>query len=262
VTPSKKPIVYLMYHELELTSRQLCQEEPGYVRYIVRLKDFESQMQWLKRQAWQTKGVSEAISSSDPPAIALTFDDGCQTDLLTAAPTLKNAGFHATFYITVGFLGKRGYMSRGQVRELSDLGFEIGSHSMTHSYLSDLRDHALQDELVRSKDELQQMIGHAVEHFSCPGGRWSQRVAEFAQQAGYRSVATSRSMANYPYSNPFCLGRVAIMRGTDLGTFQEFCHGRGLWKLRANELIRSTAKNIFGNSSYDHIRAFLLKHSR
>jgi len=35
--------------------------------------------------------------------------------------------------------------------------------------------------------------------------------------------------------------------------------GRGLWKLQARDLIRSTAKSVFGNSSYDRIRAALLK---
>jgi peptidoglycan/xylan/chitin deacetylase (PgdA/CDA1 family) len=255
-------MVYLMYHELAIPSRVLCQAEPGYVRYIVKLKDFESQMQWLKTQSWRAMSVSGAISSPDQHAVVLTFDDGCETDLLTAAPILKNAGFDATFYITVGFLGRSGYMSRSQVRELSDLSFEIGSHSMTHPYLSDLPDEELQDELVRSRNELQEMTGRAVEHFSCPGGRWSQRVAKFAQRAGYRSVATSRSIANSSGSDRFSLGRIAVMRGTDFGTFQELCQARGLWKLRARELMRSTAKSIFGNSSYDRIRAVLLKHSQ
>jgi peptidoglycan/xylan/chitin deacetylase (PgdA/CDA1 family) len=261
VNRAKKSIVYLIYHEIELPSRALCDDEPGYVRYIVKLRDFESHMQWLKMQSWRAMSVSQALSW-DQHAVALTFDDGCETDLLTAAPILKNAGFDATFYITVGFLGKRGYLSHRQVRELSDLGFEIGSHSMTHAYLSDLADQALQDELVRSKNELQEMTGHAVAHLSCPGGRWSQRVAKFAQQAGYRSVATSRSTANYANSDVFRLGRVGVMRGTDLDTFQQFCQGRGLWKRQARELTRAAAKNIFGNSRYDRIRALLLKLSQ
>jgi len=31
------PIVFLMYHELELPGRKLSQSEPGYVRYILPL---------------------------------------------------------------------------------------------------------------------------------------------------------------------------------------------------------------------------------
>ena len=200
---------------------------------------------------------SRSLRSEIP--LALTFDDGCETDLLTAAPALKQANFNATFYVTVGFLGTPGYMSRSQVRQLSDLGFEIGSHSMTHPYLSDLSDDALQAEIANSKNELEQVTGRRTEHFSCPGGRWDQRVARLARQAGYRSVATSRSTANSSSTDPFCLGRVAVMRGTDLRRFQQLCRGHGLWKLQAQDLICATAKIIFGNSSYDRIRSVLLR---
>jgi hypothetical protein len=48
------------------------------------------------------------------------------------------------------------------------------------------------------------------------------------------------------------------MRETDLRTFQQLCQGHGLWKLRAQDLIRATAKSIFGNSSYDRMRSVLL----
>ncbi len=146
--------VYLMYHELELPGRPLCQNEPGYVRYVVKLKDFESQTEWLKTKSWLGMSVSEALSSSNKRGVAITFDDGCETDFLSAAPALKQANFNATFYVTVGFLGTPGYMSCSQVRQLGDLGFEIGSHSMTHAYLSDLSDDALQAEIANSKNEL------------------------------------------------------------------------------------------------------------
>ena len=250
--------VYLMYHELELPGRPLCQNEPGYVRYVVKLKDFESQAQWLKSKSWRGMSVSEALSSSNKRGVAITFDDGCETDLLSAAPTLKQADFNATFYVTVAFLGMPGYMSRSQLQQLSNLGFEIGSHSMTHPYLSDLSDGALQAEIANSKNELEQMTGRSVEHFSCPGGRWNKRVARFARQAGYRSVTTSRSAANSSGTDPFRLGRVAVMRGTDPHRFQQLCQGHGLWRLQAQNLIRTTAKSIFGNSSYDRMRSLLL----
>ena len=38
--------------------------------------------------------------------MTITFDDGCETDLLVAAPILRQAGFNATFFITWGRLGK------------------------------------------------------------------------------------------------------------------------------------------------------------
>src|SRR5260370_29103494 len=141
-------IVFLMYHELELAGRKFCQSEPGYVRYIVPLETFRSQMAWMRQSGWRGLSVGEALHYPAEPSVCITFDDGCETDLIAAAPVLREFGFHATFYLTAGFLGTPGYLSTIQVRQLDSLGFEIGCHSMTHPYLSDLSDAELGREIV------------------------------------------------------------------------------------------------------------------
>jgi len=253
--------VFVMYHELELPGRPLCQSEPGYVRYILIESDFRSQMSWLQQAGSRSMSIGEGLTFPEEHGVTVTFDDGCETDFIAAAPILKDTGNNATFYVTVGFLGKRGYLSQAQLRELGALGFEIGCHSMTHAYMSDLTEDKLYQEIVIAKIELEQITGRPIEHFSCPGGRWDRRVAEVAKRAGYRSVATSRASANSPKADPFSLGRVAVMRETSLQAFQRLCKGRGLWKLQARDLARSSAKRLFGNSAYDRIRSLLLNRS-
>ena len=222
--------VYLMYHELEVPGHPLCQHEPGYVRYVLSADSFQEQMDWLRASQLQGLSVLQALDGYTRPGIVITFDDGCETDLIVAAPILKEKGFGATFYITVGFLNRPGYMVRVKVRELSYAGFDIGCHSMTHPYLSDLREADLVREIVEAKHELEQMTGRPVVNFSCPGGRWSREVARVAMQGGYRSVATSRIAANPSAADPYSLARIAIMRGTSLASFQSTCRERGLWK--------------------------------
>ena len=255
-------LVCLMYHELELPGRSLCQSEPGYVRYVVSATAFENQMRWLRSVGWRGMSMTEALSFPDQKGVVLTFDDGCETDLLAAAPILKEAKFGATFYITVGWVGKKGYLSHSQLRELSDQEFDIGCHSMTHRYLSNLPDKQLHEEIAVAKTELEQITGRRVEHFSCPGGRWSPSVVRAAKQAGYRSVATSRSLANPRHTDPFSLGRLAVMRGTNLKDFQCLCEGHGRWKLQLRDLTLLSAKRLFGNSNYDRIRSLLLRTPR
>jgi peptidoglycan/xylan/chitin deacetylase (PgdA/CDA1 family) len=164
--------------------------------------------------------------------------------------------------VTVGFLERRGYLTRAQLRSLSDLGLEVGSHSLTHPYLTDLSQDKLNEEISRSKQELEQITGQAVLHFSCPGGRWDERVANTACRAGYHSVATSRSVANSSSGSLFALGRVAIMRGTNLETFAKQTKGHGLWKLRVKDSVRASVKRVFGNALYDRIRAGILANAR
>jgi peptidoglycan/xylan/chitin deacetylase (PgdA/CDA1 family) len=275
--------VFLMYHELEAAGRTLCEPEPGYARYVVAAEDFRRQVSQLRSAGVRGLSVSEALRESDEraeamtnangdgstkkaggtdgdvwPRVVFTFDDGCETDLLFAAPTLKEAGFGATFYVTVAHLGRRGYLSEGQLRELADCGFEVGSHSLTHSYLHDLPDGRVRAEVSESKERLEQLTGRSVRHFSCPGGRWDARVARFAREAGYESLVTSRVGINARGADRFRLSRVAVMRGTSDGEFARVCGGEGLGALRARGAVLDVAKRVLGNSMYEKLRSTVL----
>src|SRR5579872_464371 len=107
---NERRIVFLMYHELEETGRSLGQSEPGYVRYVLRAADFQAQMELLRSKGWRGVSVGEAIRFADDKLVAVTFDDGSETDLLFAAPLLKRLGFGATFYVTTRFLEQPGYL--------------------------------------------------------------------------------------------------------------------------------------------------------
>ncbi|MGA2923327.1 MAG: polysaccharide deacetylase family protein [Candidatus Sulfotelmatobacter sp.] len=249
----------LMYHELERPGRPLCQSGPGYVRYILRETKFRDHMRWLQASGWRGMSVGEALGSSEMRRVAITFDDGCETDLLIAAPILKQTGNGATFYVTAGFLGEPGYLSASQLRELQALGFEIGCHSMTHPYLNDLDDSALRREIVEAKERIEQLIGKPVEHFSCPGGRYDHRAVAFARAAGYRSMANSQGSLNSSSTDPFFLGRIAVLRETSEPSFRSSCQGKGLWKRRLRDSVKYSARSLMGNFLYDRIRALILR---
>jgi peptidoglycan/xylan/chitin deacetylase (PgdA/CDA1 family) len=250
--------VFLMYHELQIAGRPLCCSDLGYARYAISEPEFRAQMQHLKEARIRGLSVSQAVEFPEETSVAITFDDGTETDLLGAAPILRQAGFNATFYVTCGWLGRRGYLSVSQLNELSNQGFEIGCHSMTHAYLSDLDDRALRFEIVDAKAKLEQMIGKVIQHFSCPGGRYDNRVAEVARIAGYKTVSTSRIRANDRDTSPFALGRVAILSGLPIATFSAICTGEALPRLRAQSLLRGAAKQLLGSALYDRMRMLLL----
>jgi len=254
----KSRTVFLMYHELEVPGRLLSQTAPGYVRYVVSAENFRRQMHLIQSMGWRGVCVSEALQYK-PGCVAITFDDGAATDLLFAAPLLKELGFGATFFITVSFLGTAGYLTQNQLRELSGAGFEIGCHSMTHAYLTDLSDAELTREIADAKRQLEQTLDRRIEHFSCPGGRHNSRVSQIAGRAGYRTVSTSRQQANDARSNPFALGRVAVMRDTSETQFKNICQGRGLWRRNLPVMLRDGARKLLGNSAYDRLREQLLR---
>lgn len=255
-------VVFLMYHELETAGRPLCGEAAGYSRYVVGAEDFKQHLSHLRSAGLRGVSVGEALKRTEDDAVknrvCITFDDGCETDLLFAAPLLKDAGFDATFYVTVGHLNRRGYMSESQLSELSDAGFDIGSHSMTHCYLHDLDDRRLREEVSGSKERLEQLTGRPVAHFSCPGGRWDSRVAALAREAGYESVATSAVGVNTRATDPFKLSRVAVTRGTTADEVLRVARGEGLAARRARVAVLDVAKRVLGNSIYERLRTAAL----
>lgn len=251
--------VYLMYHELERADGPPCLAEEGYRRYIVTEAQFRNQIRHMLKNSISGISVTEALQLPSAHGVAITFDDGFETDLTVAAPLLREACFSATFYLVVGSIGAAGRLSLPQVRELERFGFEIGCHSMSHPHLTELSGDKLHREIVDAKKELEQMIGKRVDHFSCPGGRWNRSVAELARKAGYRSVTTSRIGVNLPGADPYSLARVAVMRRTTLTLFENMCRGKALWRPRMRELVLKGAKRILGNAHYDKVRSGMLR---
>jgi peptidoglycan/xylan/chitin deacetylase (PgdA/CDA1 family) len=160
--------------------------------------------------------------------------------------------------VTWAHVGRRGYLSAAQLRELSDLGFEVGSHSLTHSYLNDLPPERVRAEVAGSKERLEQLTGRRVAHFSCPGGRTNALVTEAARAAGYESVATSRLGVNAPGADPFALARVAVMRGTTGESFERLCRAEGFGLRRVRGAFLTAAKRVLGNAVYEKVRATAL----
>ena len=256
-------IVFLMYHELHSLRRHLVDDSPGYRRYVVSEEQFAQQLEIVSKKGFKGANVSqslEALSSPAPvpPIVGFTFDDGCASDLHIAAPLLAAKDFNATFYVTVDHLGKNGYLTKTELRELSRLGFEIGSHSMTHRHLSDLDEEQIRNELADSRSALEEIVGKPIIHFSCPGGRVNAAVTQAAIETGYRTVATSRLGTNSSQSNRLALTRVAIKCDMNLKTFARICSGKGQFLMKSEDSILLTGKRVLGNERYDRLRSNIL----
>lgn len=124
----------------------------------------------------------------------LTFDDGCRSFMTRALPLLDHFNFKAVMFPVAGYLGKASswdvlprfaHLSRQEIREISDLGHEIGSHGLTHSNLTYLNTADLITELSDSKKILEDITGKPVTSLSFPFGSWNNHVWDVAQETGY-----------------------------------------------------------------------------
>jgi peptidoglycan/xylan/chitin deacetylase (PgdA/CDA1 family) len=136
--------------------------------------------------------------------VGVTFDDGYEDFLDTAVPILEKLGFSATVYVVAGMLGsennwehdggprpKLRLFGADGVREVSERGMEVGSHSVTHPRLSGLESETLIHEVGDSRQILSQILGAPVEGFSYPYGAVDGPAVKAARKAGYNyAVAT------------------------------------------------------------------------
>lgn len=100
----------------------------------------------------------------------VTFDDGCLDMYENAYPFLKEHHIPFTVYCATDLLGKPGYISSTELKELArDPLVTIGYHTKTHPMLRKVSN--LYEEMWLAKEPLEQMIGRKIIHFAFPYGK-------------------------------------------------------------------------------------------
>lgn len=117
--------------------------------------------------------------------IVLTFDDGYLDNYTNAFPILQKYSMKASFEIITGMVGEIDRMTIPQIREMEAAGMDFGSHTVTHRSLAELDRKDASTELTKSKADLEQIIGKAVDFIAYPGGFYTAETINIAQQAGY-----------------------------------------------------------------------------
>jgi len=152
---------------------------------------FENFLKWLQQTA-RIVPVAELMNSGGllkapaaPQLAALTFDDGHLDNYCNAYPLLRSLGLPATFYIPSGLIGRPLGMTAAMIREVSENGICIGSHSVTYPILSRLNAEQLHVELKDSKSALEDMTGSPCRDLAYPFGRYNALVKEIAAESGY-----------------------------------------------------------------------------
>jgi peptidoglycan/xylan/chitin deacetylase (PgdA/CDA1 family) len=94
-------------------------------------------------------------------------------------------------------------MGWDRLRRLQDLGWEIGSHTVTHPLLTTIPDLELVQELEGSRARIIEQLG-SCDSIAYPYGQADSRVASAAASAGYRVgvMLTGAVTADEPLRRP------------------------------------------------------------
>ena len=224
-------IPILMYHQIDEppakgTSLRGLIVSPG---------SFARQMQMLRWFGYQGLSMRELVpylsGRKHGKVVGITFDDGYQNNRTHALPVLQQHGFTATCYGVSAAMGgtnawdasigiaQKPLMNLDDWQHWSRAGMEVGSHTRNHIDLTQVPDSVALEEVSKSRLDLQQAIGVEVSHFCYPYGRYADRHAQMAREAGYLTATTTRRGRAKASHNAFELPRIMIARATHLGLF-------------------------------------------
>lgn len=146
----------------------------------------------------------------------IAFDDGFRGVYDNKDFFLINKIF-PTIFVAKNLVGKDGYMDENQIKELSDLGFNIQSHTVSHVDMTSLGIEELREELAVSKSYLSSLLNKDVDEICCPIGYYNEQVIEEAIKAGYKKIYLS-------YPSPYALN--------DIVTGRYFCQSLSIFQFK------------------------------
>ena len=183
-------IPVLCYHQIRTpTSADEASARP----YIVRPSVFAAQMRALERAGYRTvtgeQFVEHLLRGTRLPRkpVLLTFDDASAGQYTQAFPVLRRHRFKATFFIMTVALGKRGWLTREQVRKLDRAGMTIGGHTWDHKAVPDYTAADWDTQITAPTRDLERLVGHRIRLFAYPFGLRSTESIPHLLRAGLRA---------------------------------------------------------------------------
>ena len=110
------------------------------------------------------------------PLVSLSFDDGLDPVYNNALPLLQRFHFLSTQFIPTGFIDQKGRFTRSMVQEFARYGHEVGSHSVTHSFLTNFTKDQLDQEFLQSQQQIFAITGIRPTSLATPYGAYNPTV--------------------------------------------------------------------------------------
>ncbi len=137
--------------------------------------------------AASTGCISE--DSGPRPYIAITFDDGINTDYTVAFPLMEERGIKGTTYVITERIGVGHSLSWEQIKALKDAGWEIGCHTHTHARLTELTKEEIIKQMKAVDNAFETKGLSPPKHHAYPFGLFDCSVVETVKD--YRKTARS-----------------------------------------------------------------------
>jgi len=197
---SKSYCVILNYHSIPSDER----------------RNFARQMDAVLRHSTPVGIQTEALPAAGARYVGITFDDGFENFISVALPELQRRNIPATVFIILDALGNEfgtpelleKVMSAEQLRRLPQDIVTLGSHTLTHPFLPNLKREEAVTELMESRLQLENILNRSVTLFSFPFGGFTDELIQLSRQAGYTRVFTTLPSLAFIDAEQFAVGRI------------------------------------------------------
>ena len=207
--------VVLMYHRFG---------EPEYPSTNVRLEQFDAQLDYLQQEGfhiWPLRKLVDALFSGaavPDKTVALSVDDAYLSVYRNAFPILRGRGLPLTVFVSTDAVGRGGFMSWEQMREMQAHGVDFANHGASHAHLAHREEgeseatwrSRVRRDIERAERRLQQELGEARPLlFAYPFGEFNDALAQLVREMGYVGFG-QQSGAIGPLSGRHALPRFPI----------------------------------------------------
>ncbi len=190
----RKQIPILMYHRIASVEGD---------RNSLPADKLEEQLMYLSSHGYHSITMDQLqahlLEKKELPEkpVVLTFDDGYKDNLTTALPLLEKYHQVGNVFSITDWIGKENKwedfgkeltvtMDESELLQWQAAGHYIGSHTLSHPFLTRLNRDEMAKELKESKKSLETLTGKKVECICYPYGDFNETVAEEAKRAGYK----------------------------------------------------------------------------
>lgn len=186
---SKKEVPVLCYHHIRNFK---AGESENMKSYSVTPAAFAAQMKALSDSGYSTilpdqlyeYLVHDGVLPAKP--VMLTFDDTDEEQYSIGKTEMNKFGFKGVYFIMTIAINRPRYMSKDQIKNLSDSGHVIAGHTWDHHMVTKYQGEDWDTQLVKPRKQLEAITGKSITYFAYPFGLWNQAAIPEIKNRDYK----------------------------------------------------------------------------
>ncbi|MEO9100750.1 MAG: polysaccharide deacetylase family protein [Ginsengibacter sp.] len=138
-----------------------------------------------------------------PNPVMLTFDDTDEEQFTIGNTYMKKYGFKGVFFIMTVSLNRPHYMTTDQLKQLSQEGNAVESHTWDHHMVTKYQGNDWNIQFVQPKKKIEGITGKSADYFAYPYGLWNRAAFPELKKAGYKmafNLSTKRDSTQPLYT--------------------------------------------------------------